>query len=246
MEASQALYKEVEIRIMCEKKYPVVIPARAGSKGIVGKNIIDISGKPLIAWSIEQALGSKSVSNVYVSTDGEDIASVSEEYGARIIWRPEELASDTASSEAALIHAVGEIEKQENFDALIFLQATSPIRRRKDIDGAVKQFENGKYDSLFSMAKLDDYCLWKESGGKLDSYSYDYRNRGRRQERDPLFLENGSIYIFKKELFLEQRNRLGGRIGMYEMPFECSYEIDSVKDVSLCEYFLRELLKEET
>ncbi len=143
-------------------KYPVVIPARAGSKGIIGKNIIDFCEKPLIAWSIEQALNSSSVSGVYVSTDGEDIAKISEQYGAKVIWRPGELASDTASSEDALIHAIGEIEKQEQFESMVFLQATSPIRRNNDIDDAIREFEGGNYDSLFSMAMLDDYCMWKK------------------------------------------------------------------------------------
>lgn len=225
-----------------EKKYPVIIPARAGSKGIVGKNIIEVCKKPLIAWSIEQAINSELVSNVYVSTDGEDIAKASEEYGAKIIWRPEELASDTASSEDALIHAIGVIEKKEEFESLVFLQATSPIRRNNDIDGAIRVFEENKYDSLFSMAILDDYCLWKNTNGVLDSYTYDYRKRGRRQEREPLYLENGSIYVFKKDLVLEQKNRLGGRIGMYEMPFECSYEIDTMQDISICEVFMNKII----
>ena len=101
-------------------------------------------------------------------------------------------------------------------------------------------FRDGKYDSLFSMAVLEDYCMWKEEGENLHSFSYDFKNRGRRQEREPLYLENGSIYIFKKELFFKEKNRLGGKIGMYEMPFECSYEIDSLKDIGLCEYFMRE------
>lgn len=224
-------------------KYPVVIPARAGSKGIIGKNIIDFCEKPLIAWSIEQALNSSSVSGVYVSTDGEDIAKISEQYGAKVIWRPGELASDTASSEDALIHAIGEIEKQEQFESMVFLQATSPIRRNNDIDDAIREFEGGNYDSLFSMAMLDDYCMWKKKDGVLESYTYDYRSRGRRQDREPLYLENGSIYVFKKELCLNQRNRLGGKIGMYEMPFECSYEIDSMKDISVCEVFMRKIIE---
>lgn len=220
-------------------KLPVIIPARAGSKGIKNKNIIDFCGKPLISWSITQALSSEKVSNVYVSTNGEDIAKTSEEYGAKIIWRPAELATDTSSSEDAIFHAIREIEKVEDFESVVFLQATSPIRRVNDIDDAVATFKEGNYDSLFSMAVLEDYCMWKGEGGNLHSFSYDYKNRGRRQEREPLYLENGSIYVFKKELFFKEKNRLGRKIGMYEMPFECSYEIDSLKDIRLCEYFMR-------
>lgn len=221
------------------KQLPVIIPARAGSKGIIGKNIIDFCGKPLIAWSIEQGLNSKCVSNVYISTDGEDIAKESERYGAKVIWRPSELATDISSSEDAIRHAIAEIEKNEDFDSLIFLQATSPIRRYYDIDMAVDLYYEKSYNSLFSMAILEDYCLWKTEDNRLRSFTYDYRNRGRRQERKPIYLENGSIYVFSKDLFLKENNRLGGSIGMYEMPFNCSYEIDIDEDVKRCEYFMK-------
>lgn len=221
------------------KKVPVIIPARAGSKGIIGKNIIDFCGKPLISWSILQAQKCSMASSVYVSTDGSEIADVARQYGAKVIRRPVELASDTASSEEAILHAVKEIEKFEDFDTVIFLQATSPIRRDFDIQAALDQFYTEKCDSLFSMTVLDDYCLWRKEGGEVCSFTYDYKNRGRRQERERLYLENGSIYIFSKQPFLKEHNRLNGKIGMYEMPMECSYEIDTVKDIQLCEQFMK-------
>lgn len=227
-------------------KYPVIIPARAGSKGIKDKNIIDFCGKPLIAWSICQALESEHVSNVYVSTDGNSIAEVSEKYGAKIIWRPAELALDSSSSEEALAHAITEIEKTEKFESIVFLQATSPIRRKQDIEAAIQAYEMGGYDSLFSMAVLEDYCLWKKSNGQLTSFTYDYKERGRRQEREPLYLENGSIYIFSKSLFYRDKNRLCGTVGMYEMPFDCSYEIDEPEDIQLCEVFMNRILLEQS
>lgn len=218
-----------------------IIPARAGSKGIKDKNIIDFCGKPLIAWSIEQAKAAKCIDEVFVSTDGEKIANVAERYGAKVIWRPEELATDTATSEDAIIHAVLEVEKKMSVKTVVFLQATSPIREKNDIDNAYNVFMEKNYDSLFSMTKLDDYCLWKYSDDILRSFTYDYKKRGRRQERDPLYLENGSIYIFNAEIVKEFHNRLGGNIGMYEMPFERSYEIDSKNEIAICEYFMRRL-----
>lgn len=224
---------------MTNEKLPAIIPARAGSKGIINKNIIDFCGKPLIAWSIEQALASNSISQVYVTTNGENIAKVAKEYGASIIWRPEELALDTSDSESAIIHAIDQIE--EEFDSVVFLQATSPIRRIDDIEKAIMAFQKGGYDSLFSMSILEDYCIWKKRDNKLSSFSYDYKMRGRRQEREKLYLENGSIYIFKKDLLLREHNRLGGSIGMFEMPFECSYEIDSSKDIPICEFFMSQV-----
>lgn len=224
------------------KKCVAIIPARAGSKGIINKNIIEFCGKPLIGWTIEQAKRTQCIDEVYVSTDGESIASIAEQFAAKVIWRPEELASDTASSEEALIHAVDSIEKVSKIEKVVFLQATSPIRRNEDIDKAMSVFDEGNYDSLFSMSVLEDYCIWKEMKGKIDSWSYDYRKRGRRQEREKLFLENGSIYIFTPEILRENHNRLGGRIGMYEMPFELSYEIDSMEDIATCEYFMKKYI----
>ncbi len=227
-------------------KAPVIIPARAGSKGIINKNIISFCGKPLLAWSIEQALGSKCVTNVYVSTNGDEIAEVARNYGADIIWRPAEISGDMADSESAILHAMQEIEKKEVFDNVVFLQATSPVRRRFDIDLAYERFVNEEYDSLFSIARMEDYCLWRRDDGELKSITFDYLNRGRRQEREPVFLENGSIYIFKRTLIEETHNRMGGKIGMYEMPFSCSYEIDSYDDIELCEYYMKKDILEES
>lgn len=226
-------------------KIPVIIPARAGSKGIKGKNIIEFCGKPLLAWSIIQAKNCDRVSNVYVSTNGKEIAEVAADYGAEIIIRPDEIATDFSSSEESILHALREIERREEFDSAVFLQATSPVRRAFDISKAIDTFKEGDYDSLFSMTILDDYCIWKKTGDMLTSYNYDYKNRGRRQEREPMYLENGSIYIFSKNIFFREKNRLGGRIGMYGMPMECSYEIDSKKDIPICEFFMKVILNNE-
>jgi N-acylneuraminate cytidylyltransferase len=225
-------------------KVPALILARAGSKGIKDKNIINFCGKPLLAWSILQAKCCEFISNVYVSTNGDSIAEVAEEYGAKVIRRPSILATDKSTSEEAINHAIQVIAEKESFEMLVFLQATSPIRRDNDIYDAIKKYTLEKYDSLFSMTVLDDYCLWSSENGILRSISYDYRNRGRRQERNPLYLENGSIYIFSKDVFVQYNNRLGGKIGMYEMPFECSYEIDTYKDLPICEYFMKKMLGE--
>lgn len=227
-------------------KIPVIIPARSGSKGIKKKNLLEICGKPLIAWSIERAINSECVSNVYVSTDGTEIAETAVKYGAMVIERPEDISGDTASSESAILHAISEIEKTENFDSVIFLQATSPLREKEDIDNAYEIFEKEGYDSLFSMAVMDDYTIWSgHPGFGMKSLTFDYQNRGRRQDREPVYLENGSIYIFKKDLIRKYNNRIGGRIGMYEMPFIHSFEIDSESEIGICEFYLNKILERE-
>lgn len=219
-----------------------IIPARGGSKSIPKKNIIDFCGKPLIAWSIEQALGSKYVDDVFVTTDNQGIAEVSQRHGAKIIWRPEEFATDTATSEAALLHAISEIEKISKVDIVVFLQATSPLREIIDIDNAIEKFVSEKADSLFSATILDDFLIWKRSDDCMESITYDYNNRGRRQERDPYYLENGSIYVFKPEIIRKYNNRLGGNIIFSLMPFWKSYEIDNYDDLDLCVYHMKKIL----
>ncbi len=218
-----------------------IIPARGGSKGIPRKNLINFCGRPLLAWSILQAKGAVSVDQVYVSSDDDEILAVTREYGAEGIKRPPELATDSASSEAAIIHVLNHVSTTGRSlgDAVVFLQATSPLREPADIDGALKTFRDDQADSLFSMCRLDDFCIWQRSGGRLAGLSYDPTARGRRQERQPLFLENGSIYVFEPDGFLNRANRLGGRVAMYEMPFWKSSEIDTVADIDLCTFYFR-------
>ena len=219
-----------------------IIPARGGSEGIPGKNIIDIAGKPLIAWSIEQAANSKLVDIIYVSTDDERIASVSRQYGAKVINRPAELASNTAKSEDAILHAVSVIENEHQIDisTVIFLQATSPIRQINDIDNAIDIFKNQNADSLFSCTRIEDHFIWEEQDGNYSSVNYDFRNRKMRQNIKPQYLENGSIYIFKPELIKKTHNRLGGKIAVYEMPPWKSFQIDIQDDLGICQYYINE------
>lgn len=216
-----------------------VIPARGASKSIPKKNIMDFFGKPLIAWTIEQAQSSRHVADVYVTTDDDEISGVSERHGAKIIRRPAALASDVSSSEEALLHALNEIEKKRKVSVVVFLQATSPVRDAGDIDNALEKFFAEEADSLFSAAVLEDFCVWEIKQNALKSLTFDYKNRGRRQDREPYYLENGSIYIFKPDILRQCNNRFGGKIIYYPMPLWKSYEIDSAEDVEICGYYMR-------
>lgn len=224
---------------MFKGKVVAIIPARGGSKGIPGKNLIDLCGKPLLAWSILQAEKAETISAVYVSSDDQQILDVAEQYGAIPILRPVELAGDTSSSEEALLHALEEIEKGSagSLDLMVFLQATSPLREPEDIDGAVQHLLQSGADSLFSAAVLEDFCLWTRAGGELQGLNFDPANRGMRQDREPLLLENGSIYVFRPEVLRKYGNRLGGRIELFEMPYWKSFEIDTLPDVDVCRYY---------
>lgn len=226
------------------KRCPTIILARGGSKGIPKKNIMDFVDKPLLAWSILQAFDSGVVDAVYVSSDSDEILDATVRYGAIAIRRPDELATDTTASEAALIHVLDQMRSECGTDPerIVFLQATSPLREPSDIAGAVYTFDNQHLDSLFSDAVLDDFCAWVEDDGVLKGKTFDPWNRGRRQDRKPLYLENGSIYVFKPSLLRDTGNRLGGKIGRYSMPFWKSHEIDTLENAELCELYFRKHL----
>lgn len=223
-----------------KKNIIAIIPARGGSKGIPKKNIMKFCGKPLIVWSIEQALGSKFIDGVYVSSDDKEILEISRKAGADIIERPEELAGDKSSAEEALLHAINHIEyaHKGKTDIVILLQATSPVRFSEDIDNAIRFFIDQKADSLFSATELEDFCVWEIKKNELNSLTYNYKNRGRRQDRKPYYLENGSFYIFKTDILKKYNNRLGRKITFYKMPLWKSYEIDKIEDVRICEYYM--------
>jgi N-acylneuraminate cytidylyltransferase len=228
-----------EKQIVSRKHIIAIIPARGGSKSIPKKNVIDFCGKPLIAWSIEQALRSKYIEDVYVSTDDKEIARISIKHGAKVIKRPASLAKDTSSSEEALMHAVSLIEQKRKIDLIVFLQATSPLRQGDDLDKSINEFVKQKADSLFSIIKLEDFCVWEIEGEKFKSFTYDYKNRGRRQDRQPYYLENGSIYIFKPEVLKKYLNRIGGKVSVYMMDPWKSYQIDAPSDIEICEFYMR-------
>ncbi len=221
-----------------------IIPARGGSKAIPAKNLLDFCGKPLLAWSILQAREARTISRVYVSSDDPNIQNIAARFGAVPIVRPPELATDTSSSEQALRHALTEIDRATGTtpDLVVFLQATSPLREPEDIDGAVGKLLETEADSLFSMAILEDFCLWTKTGDSLKGLTFDPRHRGRRQDREPIYLENGSIYVFRPEILKKYDNRLGGKISMFEMPRWKSYEIDTLEDVEICAYYFKKNL----
>lgn len=226
------------------KNIVCIIPARGGSKGIKNKNIINLNNKPLIAWSIEVALNSDFIKEkVYVTSDSDDILNVSKKFGSKTIKRPYKYATDISTTESALLHAISEVEKDvKKIDAVVFLQATSPVREVKDIDLAIKNFFENDYDSLFSACEIDDFLIWKkDNSGNLESINYDFKNRKRRQDFGVQYVENGSIYIFKPSILIENNNRFGGKIGMYIMEKEKMFEIDKEEDIQVCEYFLKNI-----
>ena len=226
------------------KNNVAIILARGGSKGIPKKNIMNFCGKPLVAWSIEQAKTAYGISSVWISSDSNDILDVAKKYGAKTLLRPKALSKDTSSTELGYLHALKEIEKNDQkVDAIVALQATSPIRESSDIEKGIKEFEKLKCDSLFSGALIGDFLIWERvNQGKLRSINYNYQKRPRRQKFSEQFVENGSFYIFKPEILKKYNNRLGGKIGIAKMEFWKSFELDEKEDIELCELIMKHYL----
>ncbi len=217
------------------------IPARGGSKGVPKKNIKLLAGKPLIAWSIEQAKKSKNIDRVIVSTDCPEIAKVALEFGAEVpFMRPVDISSDTATTESAMLHCCDYLnEKNELPELFVLIQCTSPLRAEGTFDKAIESFKSEGYDSMLSVS-LSHRFTWKDKGNP--SASYDFMNRPRRQdikEKDQEYLETGSFYITNTKKLLASKNRLTGKIGMFETPEIESFEIDSHIDFTICEELVK-------
>ena len=204
------------------------------------KNIKELNGKPLIAHTILQAKNSKKITRVIVSTDDSKIADISKKYGAEVVIRPDELATDASPTEPTLIHVINYLKEKENYhpDYIVLLQCTSPIREKDDIDKAFETLEKENADSLLSVTKNKGF-LWKIEKGNAISINYDYKNRPIRQDKEWDFVENGSIYIIKTDLLLNYKNRLYGKIALYIMEDWKSYDIDNEFDFFLLEQLIK-------
>ena len=197
-----------------------ITPARGGSKGIPGKNIKEISGKPLIAWTIEAAKESQMIDRYVVSTEDEEIAEISREYGADVIERPPELATDETITLSVLQYVIEKIP----CDSVVLLQATSPIRRGGLIDECIRDFIDNEYDSLATGFT----CKYIEYG----------KNNSRRQDIDGFFCDDGNIYVIKVDL-IERGERFGKKVGRKVISRWENIEIDDEFDFWLAEQALR-------
>ncbi|MCW7536791.1 acylneuraminate cytidylyltransferase family protein [Aquabacterium sp. A7-Y] len=197
-----------------------LIPARGGSKGIPRKNIRLIAGKPLIAWTIEAALSSKLIDRCVVSTEDAEIAEVAKQFGAEVLTRPAELATDVASTDDVMQHALAAFPETS---IIVLLQCTSPIRDRDLIDRAVQRFIDTDADSLATGFT----CKYKEYGTKST----------RRQDYAGFFYDDGNIYINKADL-VRAGDRFGQRLERMEIDREQNIDIDEPFDFWLAEKIL--------
>lgn len=207
-----------------------IIPARGGSKGIPGKNLKPVAGKPLLVHSIEHARSAPSVSRVLVSTDDPSIAAIARNHGAEVIDRPADISGDTASSESALLHALDQLGVEP--EIVVFLQATSPIRESDDVERAITTLRRRNADSLFSACPAHGF-IWRNHSNGPAPLNYDPVHRPRRQDAPEDLVENGSIYVFKPWVLRQLGSRLGGQIAVHRMSTLCSFQVDEPEDLVL-------------
>ena len=229
------------MKILC------IIPARGGSKGIPKKNIIDVCGKPLIAYTIEPALEvlrQGYIDKVIVSTDSEEIAEVSRKYGAEVPFlRPESISGDKAKSVEFMEHALLYYEQKGiQYDAVLLLQPTSPLRSAADLTKALNMYTESSNDSLISAYEeeyINDLVIYKLDGdGKTSSPVSPLHNKGvRRQDHGSTYVRNGCIYISDVKL-IKNGFVIGEKPLMYIMDKNKSVNVDTIEDLEL----LRKLL----
>ncbi len=222
------------------------IPVRGGSKSIPKKNIKPICGKPLVYWTVKAACQCRFLDAVYVSTDSDEIRSVVEAFvkdsksesfaKVHVIGRSAETATDTASTESAML----EFAEQYEFDNIALIQATSPMLTSEDLDGGFELLQKEGTDSVISVVR--QYCfLWDEDeSGNAYPVNYDVFNRPRRQDFDGYLMENGAFYITSRDDLLKSENRVSGNIKAYEMCAESAVELDKPSDWIIVEDLMKE------
>ena len=211
-----------------------IITARGGSKGLPRKNVLDLNGKPLIAYTIEEALKSKIFSKVIVTTDDKEIKEVSLQYGAEVIDRPEKLATDNASSLDVIEHTLLEVrERGKSYSHFILLQPTSPLRNANHISEAWNEYINKSASSLVSVTEVEHtpYKMLIEKDGLVQPLTQWSDLTKPRQKLPKSYLPNGAIYISKVAEFLKDKNLFVSPLIMYKMSRDDSVDVDTMDDL---------------
>lgn len=227
------------------------IPVRGGSKSIPLKNIKPMCGKPLVYWTVAAACGCKNIDKVYVATDSEKIRETLQKVKdtdtdgrldkMEIIGRSQESASDTASTEFAML----EFAREHLFDHIVLIQATSPLLTAEDLDRGFALYEQKETDSVLSVVRQKRFNWKVEKDGSAQPTNYDYFHRPRRQEFEGYCVENGAFYITSRERLLATENRISGNVKAVEMSEDTFFEIDEPSDWDMIQQLLERRQKEK-
>lgn len=220
-------------------KILAIIPARGGSKGVPRKNIRELAGKPLIAWTIEEAKKSKYITRLILSSEDDEIIEVAKKYGCEVPFvRPKELAKDDTPGIDPVLHA---IEQCPGYDYVMLLQPTSPLRTVKDIDECIEFVINNKIETCVSVTESEKSPYWMykvDSKGKMEPLINQNKIIVRRQELPTVYMLNGAIYMAKIDRLLQEKSFLNSYTKAFIMCKENSFDIDTEMDLLICEYLL--------
>jgi len=219
-----------------------IIPARGGSKGLPGKNIKNLNGKPMLAYTIEAALQSNEVSDVIISTDDEEIYNTAIKYGAsKTFLRPPELAQDNSLAVDNYIYTADKLNVEYGYDtsSFVVLQPTSPLRTADDIDGAIKLFKQNDADSVISYTEAQHPLEWHkyiDESGRFENVFGD--SIGNRQSSKLSYYPNGAVFVFSLNL-IKQRKYYSDKSFAYLMPRSRSVDVDAIEDFDYVEFLMR-------
>lgn len=232
------------------QKVLAIIPARGGSKGVLRKNTRNFCGKPLIAWTIEEALKCKYIDRLIVSTEDLEIATVAKEFGAEVPFlRPEQLAQDATPGIGPILHALDCLSKQENFnpDLTCTLQCTSPFRKTYHIDEALERIVAGGHDSIIGVceSEVNPYWMKRIENGRIKDFITTKINYTRRQDLPKVYRLNGAIYIARTAVLLKKGNWYTNNTVPYVMDKASSIDIDDLQDFKIAEFLMKEKMAGE-
>lgn len=223
------------------KTFLAIIPARGGSKRLPRKNILGLCGKPLIAHTIEAGLKSNYIHKVVVSSDDEEILEISKKFGAETIKRPDDLASDTATTFDAIKHTID--NNIDKYDYIVLLQPTSPLRNEKHIDEAIELLEEKKVNAIISVCEMEHSPLWSNTlpnNGSMKGFLRDEILNKRSQDLEKYYRLNGAIYICRTDKLLEEKTFiLKDEIYAYKMSRKFSIDIDEEIDFKIAEVLIK-------
>lgn len=221
---------------MSKLRVVAVVPARAGSKGIPGKNLRSVAGRSLVRRAVESGRAARLVDEVVVSTDGDAIADEARAAGALVVRRPADLAGDEATSESALLHVLDELRADGiEPEVLLFLQATSPFIDPDDLDDAVARVLGGSADAVFAATPSHAFLWRTDEAGRAVAVNHDASTRPRRQDRTPEHRETGAFYALRTEGFRRHRHRFFGRVELSPVDPRGAIDIDDPADLALAE-----------
>jgi len=221
-----------------------IIPARGGSKGIKRKNIKVFAGKPLIAWTINEAISSGIFDELIVSTDDEEIKQIAEKFGADVpFMRPKELSTDRASSRDVILHAMEHCEKKDRkYELVVCLQPTSPLRTKEDILAAIDTMKRRKASAVISVCHAYKNPLWMNTlpaNGRMDSFIRKYITKKNRQKLPLYYQVNGAVYVWKWDYYKKNKSTYSAKTFAYVMPKKRSIDIDDEFDWIIGEELLK-------